>query len=89
MVYTRGLRTNVNLADNAHRFASTYAHARGMSLSAALSELVLKAQVIETAEPNTPVFRRSSAGIPLFPPDPENRTITAAMVRKAEEDSLE
>ena len=88
-MYTAYMRTNVNLAQNAHRFASTYAHARGMSLSAALSELVLKAQVIETAEPDTPVFRRSSAGIPLFPPDPDNRKITAEMVRKAEEDSLE
>ena len=88
-MYAEYMRTNVNLAENAHRFASTYAHARGMSLSAALSELVLKAKVIETAEPNTPLFRRSSAGIPLFPPDPENRKITAEMVRKAEEDSLE
>jgi len=34
-----------------------------------------------------PVFRRSSAGIPLFPPDPENRKTTSEMVRTAEEDA--
>ena len=81
------MRTNVNLADDVHQFASLYADARGMSLSAAVSELVRKAQAIETAEPKPPVFERSSAGVPLFPES--ERRITAEMVRKAEEDALE
>ena len=81
------MRTNVNLADDVHRFASLYADANGISLSAALTELVRKAQALETTEPNPPVFKRSSAGIPLFPAD--GNRITVEMVRKAEEESLE
>jgi hypothetical protein len=87
MVYSRSMRTNVNLAEDVHQFATLYADARGMSLSAALSELVRKARAIETAEPKPPVFERSSAGVPLFPDD--GHRITADMVRKAEEDALE
>ena len=87
MVYDRRMRTNVNLAEDVHRFATLYADARGLSLSAALSELVRKAWAIETSEPKPPVFERSSAGVPLFPDD--GHRITAEMVRKAEEDALE
>ena len=81
------MRTNVNLADDVHHFATLYADARGLSLSAALSELVRKAQAIETAEPKPPVFERSSAGVPLFPDS--GQRISAEMVRKAEEDALD
>jgi hypothetical protein len=87
MVYSRSMRTNVNLAEDVHQFATLYADARGMSLSAALSELVRKARAIETTEPKPPVFERSSAGVPLFPDD--GHRITSEMVRKAEEDALE
>jgi hypothetical protein len=91
MVYSRCLRTNVNLAEDVHQFASLYADARGLSLSAALTELVRKAREFETAEPKPPVFERSSAGVPLFPQDGHKagHRITAEMVRKAEEDAIE
>jgi hypothetical protein len=87
MVDDSDMRTNINLAEDVHKFASIYADARGLSLSAAISELVRKARAIETAEPKPPVFERSSAGIPLFPDD--GHRIRAAMVRKAEQDALE
>ena len=81
------MRTNLNLAEDAHQFANLYADARGISLSAAVTELVRKARAVETAEPKPPRFERSSAGVPLFPDD--RHMITAAMIRKAEEDTLE
>lgn len=38
----------------------------------------------------TPAFRRSAAGIPLFSPGPKGRIITAKMVQDAEDsDGLE
>jgi hypothetical protein len=58
-----------------------------MSLSAAISELLRKAQTIETTEPKPPVFERSAAGVPLFPDN--GRRITVEMVRRAEDESLE
>ncbi|MGO9434073.1 MAG: hypothetical protein ACLP00_07220 [Terracidiphilus sp.] len=81
------MRTNINLSDDVHQFASLYADANGISLSAAVTELIRKAQTLETAEPKPPVLKRSSAGIPLFPSD--GHKITVEMVRKAEEETLE
>lgn len=83
------MRTNVNLADDAHQFVSNYAAGRGMSLSAALTEMVRKVQVIETREPEAPMFRRSPAGIPLFSPGPKGRIITAKMVQDSEDNDIE
>jgi len=87
LAHNRSMRTNVNLAEDSHQFASSYADARGISLSTALSELVRKARAVETTESHPPVFERSSAGVPLFPDN--GRRITVEMVRKAEDESLE
>ena len=81
------MRTNVNLAEDIHQFARLYADAKGITLGAAITELIRKAQIAETAELQTPKFRRSSAGFPLFPRTVSK--ITTSMVRKAEEDDLE
>ncbi len=45
------MRTSVTLDDNAYEIASHYAHANGITLSRALSELVRKATEPETLSP--------------------------------------
>jgi hypothetical protein len=78
------MRTNINLDDQVHEFASVYASARGITLSAAINELVRKA---EAPRPREPEILRSSNGLPMFPPT--GRTITAEMVKKLQEDEFD
>ena len=81
------MRTNVNIADDVREFATVYANAKGITLGAAITELIRKAQRADTAETKTPEFERSFAGFPVFPKS--GRTLTTEMVRKAEEDDLD
>ena len=73
------MRTSITLDDQIHEFASVYASARGISLSAAINELIRKAQVPPSNEPE---ILRGASGLPMFPPT--GRTITAEMVKKLE-----
>lgn len=79
MVYNRDMRTNVNLDDATHQIVSIYASARGITLGAAIGELVRKA---ESAEPERPDIRRSPNGLPCFPS--AGRVLTQEMVKEAE-----
>lgn len=76
------MRTSITLDDQIHEFASVYASARGISLSAAINELVRKAQVVPSKDLE---ISRNPNGLPMFPPT--GRTITAEMVKKLEEES--
>jgi hypothetical protein len=79
-VYDVIMRTNITLDDDVHQFAQTYAAAKGITLSAAISELVRRAQV---AQPPPPEIRRSAiTGLAVFPAS--GRTLTSKMVREAE-----
>jgi len=73
------MRTNVNLDDDVHQLASIYASAKGITLGAAISELIRKA---EAATPAAPDIRRSANGLPCFPPT--GKVLTAQMVKEAE-----
>jgi hypothetical protein len=80
MVYNTEMRTNVTLDDDIHQFAQMYATAKGITLSAAISELVRRAQ---SAQPPTPETRRSAlTGLATFPRS--GRMLTSKMVREAE-----
>ena len=79
------MRTTVNLAPQTHEFVRYYASARGLSLSAALDELVEKAQTAQASEP--PRLLRSPNGLPLFPPS--GRTLTLEMVKALEEEEFD
>jgi hypothetical protein len=70
------MRTTITLNDETHTFASHYAHARGLTLSAAIDELIRKAQ----APP--PKIRRSPSGLPMFPPG--GGTVTAELIKQIE-----
>jgi hypothetical protein len=80
-VYPVAMRTSVTLDDDVHEFATCYADARGITLSAALSELVRKA---ESAPPPQPEIVYSPDGFPMFPPSGNGRVITDEIVRKLE-----
>jgi hypothetical protein len=73
------MRTNISIDDDVHQLASIYAQAKGITLSAAISELIRKA---EAAPPPAPDIRRSPNGLPCFPPT--GKVLTPQMVKEAE-----
>lgn len=77
-----GMRTSITLEDQNHEFASIYASARGITLSAAINELIRKAQTA----PVVPDISRGPNGLPMFPPT--GRTITAEMVKGLEAEEI-
>jgi hypothetical protein len=78
------MRTTIKLDDDVHEFATYYANAKGISLSAAMNELVRKAEKPQDREPLI-VF--SADGFPMFPPT--EGTITSEMVKKIEEEEFD
>ena len=79
------MRTTITLDDNTHEFAAYYARARGLTLSAAIEELIRKAQ--PPAKPAPVEIEWSENGLPLLPRT--GRTITSEMVKKFSEDEFE
>jgi hypothetical protein len=77
------MRTTITLNDETHTFASYYAHARGLTLSAAIDELIRKAQ----APPAPPKICYSPSGLPMFPPS--GGIVTAALVKNLEEEEFD
>lgn len=78
------MRTTITLDDETHEFAVYYARARGLSLSAAINELIKKA---EAAPAPKPQIRRGPNGLPLLPKT--GHAITSEMVKKYSEDDFE
>ena len=79
------MRTTIALDDKAHEFASIYANAKGITLGAAISELIRKAEAAPV--PLAPEIEFSEIGLPIFPPT--GRTITSEMVKKIEEEEYD
>ena len=78
------MRTTITLDNEAHEFASVYARSRGMTLSAAINELIRKAE----AAPAPPVqIEYSPNGLPRFPRT--GHVLTSEMVKAALEDDPE
>ncbi len=73
------MRTTISLDDETHEFAAYYARSRGLTLSAAIDELIRKAQAPAASRPD---IRYSPEGFPMFPPT--GRVHTPAMVKEAE-----
>ncbi|HEY1660198.1 MAG TPA: hypothetical protein VGG14_17735 [Candidatus Sulfotelmatobacter sp.] len=76
------MRTNITLDDDVHQFAQIYARAKGITLSAAISELVRRAQ--DTQLPVPEVRRSAITGLATFPSS--GRKLTSKMVHEAESD---
>lgn len=79
MVHNLEMRTNITIDDDVHQLASIYAQAKGITLGAAIGELIRKA---EAAPPPAPDIRRSPNGLPCFPPT--GAVLTQQMVKEAE-----
>lgn len=79
------MRTTITLDDQTHEFASYYARARGLSLSAAINELIRKAE--SAPAPPRPKLEYGSHGLPLLPRT--GGVITSEMVKKAEEEEFD
>jgi hypothetical protein len=79
------MRTTITLDDETHAFASYYAQARGITLSAAIDELIRKAEAAPAPAP--PEICYSPSGLPMFPPT--GGTITAEMVKQIEEEEFD
>lgn len=80
------MRTTITLSDEVHDFANYYARARGLTLSAAINELIKKVESGPEPEEDT-VIRRGPNGLPLLPRT--GRVITTEMVKKYSEDEIE
>lgn len=79
LVHNSRVRTNVNLDDDVHQIVSVYADARGITLGAAIGELVRKAEAVPPAQPD---IGHSPNGLPCFPRT--GKLLTPEMVREAE-----
>jgi hypothetical protein len=80
------MRTNVNLADDARQFAEVYAHANGITLGEAITDLIRMGAKAGSLPAETVKFGRSASGFPTFPP--RGRVITTEMVLKAQEEDF-
>ena len=73
------MRTNVTLDEDVHQLATFYASAKGITLGAAISELIRKAESMPSPEPD---IRRSESGLAMFPPS--GKVLTSQMVKDGE-----
>jgi hypothetical protein len=80
------MRTNVNIANDAREFAEVYAHANGITLGEAITELIRKSIRAASGVSEDTEFGRSAAGFPTFPP--KGRILTTEMVLKAQEEEF-
>ena len=86
-VHTWNMRTNVNIADDAREFVEIYAHANGITLGEAITDLIRKGQSAATVAPEPTKFTFGPSGFPIFPPN--GRILTTEMVRQAELDDID
>lgn len=75
----------MTIDDETHEFIAYYARAKGISLGAAINELIRKAQA-PTPKPKREV-RRGPNGFPLLPPS--GKVITSEMVKELEEEEFD
>ena len=80
------MRTTITLNGETHTFACYYAHARGLTLSAAIDELIRKAQA-PASKPE--ICFSPVSGLPMFPPSGTGRVITDEMGKKLEEEEFD
>jgi hypothetical protein len=84
MVHNVAMRTSITIDDDIHELASVYADARGITLGAAIGELIRNAQA--SARTESPIGLTRD-GIPVF--RSRGRVLTREMVKQAQEDDLE
>jgi hypothetical protein len=86
LVQTMGMRLTVNLDPDVYNFTSAYAGAKGITLSAAISELVRKAEHEPEPGSDSPRLKRNEYG--YLEIAETGNPLTPQMVKKAAEDEL-
>jgi len=82
------MRTNINLDTDAYDFAYAYAHAKGITLGAAISELVRKAErAPEPPVSESPRLKVNEHGLLVIAAT--GNVITPEMVKEFSEDDLD
>ena len=86
MVQNKDMRLTVNLDPDVYNFTSAYAGAKGITLSAALSELIRRAEQAPEAGKDSIRLKRNEHGYLEIAETGE--PLTPEMVKKAAEDDL-
>ncbi len=81
------MRTSVTLDDDVHEVASIYAKAKGITLGAAIGELVRKATTAPRVQSPSPRLITAPNGLRILPS--RGKVITLEMVKEAQEDEIE
>jgi len=80
------VRLTVNLDPDLYNFASAYEGAKGITISAALSELVRRAEQAPETSSHSPRLKRNEHGYLVIAKTGD--LLTAEMVKEAAEDEL-
>jgi hypothetical protein len=84
LMHSSNMRTTITLDEDVYQLATLYAAGRGITLGAAVGELVRRA---ETPAARKPAFKIGAHGLPVF--SDRGRTITPQMVKDAQEDEVD
>jgi hypothetical protein len=82
------MRLSVNLDQDVYDFASAYANARGLSLSAATNELIRRAEEAPMPEPGSPSSRLKWSEHGYLVISGPGDVITPEIVKQTSEDPL-
>jgi hypothetical protein len=86
MVHNNHMRTSITLDDDVYQLASLYASGRGITLGAAIGELVRRVNSAPPPVAPSPQLVRAQNGLLIFAP--RGRSITPEMVKDAQEDEI-
>jgi len=80
------MRTSITLDDDVYELASMYAAGRGITLGAAVGELVRRREAAPHGTAGSRRIRIAANGLPVF--SSNGRVITSEMVKAAQEDDI-
>lgn len=83
------MRTSITLDDDVYGLATLYANAKGITLGAAIGELVRRGEAVRRPEPPPSELERLPNGLLVFASRGDGRVITSEMVKAYSEDELE
>jgi hypothetical protein len=86
MMHNGGMRTTITIDDDVYELASMYAAGRGITLGAAVGELVRKAKGESGSDSDSTGLKTLPNGLRVFAA--RGRVITSEMVKAAQEDEV-
>jgi hypothetical protein len=83
------MRTSVTLDDDVYGLATLYANAKGITLGAAIGELVRRGETAGSVQSPPSGLKRAPNGLLVFAAREGRRPITPEMVKAHSEDEIE